>query len=146
MPRPYSSGVVPSSVDEVWEIVRFFNGLPSWLPGIKSSELSGGTEGQVGVVRRLTLDDGGTILERLVALNDRDHTLTYTFVGDSPTGARNYFSTVRLAPITDTGHTFVEWWAEFDSGSSEEPRLIEFFSREVFGAGISALQECFAGA
>ncbi len=32
MPRPYSSAVIPASADEVWGLVRDFNGLPGWHP------------------------------------------------------------------------------------------------------------------
>ena len=31
MPKPYASGIVPASADQVWELVKQFNGLPGWL-------------------------------------------------------------------------------------------------------------------
>jgi hypothetical protein len=145
VPRPYSSGVIPAPADQVWEIIRLFNDLPSWLPAIKSSELLGGAEGQVGVVRRLTVGDGGVLHEKLIALSDEDHQLTYTFVDDNPFGVRRYVSTVRVAPITDSGQAFVEWRAEFDAEGADEARLTDFFAREVFGAGIEALRQRFSG-
>ena len=110
MPRPYASGVVPASSAEVWAKVRPFNGLPAWHPAIETSTLTEGVEGQVGAVRRLTLGDGGVVIERLTVLDDDDCTYTYVFDGPNPFGVRRYVSTVRVAPITDTGHAFVEWW------------------------------------
>ncbi|MBO0851623.1 MAG: SRPBCC family protein, partial [Pseudonocardia sp.] len=67
MPKPYASGVVPAPADEVWGVVRDFNGLPSWLPGITASEIEGGGSGtEVGAVRRLTLGDQGQVAEILL--------------------------------------------------------------------------------
>ena len=63
MPKAYSSGVVPASADSVWEVVRPFDGLPAWHPAIESSEITSGSAGEVGAVRRLTLGDGGVVVE-----------------------------------------------------------------------------------
>ena len=72
MPKAYSSGVVPASADSVWELVRPFNGLAAWHPAIVQSELTSGSDVEVGSVRRLTLGDGGIVVERLLALDDAD--------------------------------------------------------------------------
>jgi len=143
MPRPYASGVVPASADAVWEVVRAFDGLPSWHPAIASSELTSGSEGQVGAVRRLTLGDGGVVTERLVTLDDGDRSYTYTFDGPNPFGVRRYVSTVRVAAVTDTGQAFVEWWSEYDAEAADEAKLDELFAGGVYGGGIAALQKRF---
>lgn len=143
MPKPYRSGIVPATIDEVWQLVRLFDGLPTWHPGIATSELTHGREGMVGAVRRLVLGDGAAVVERLVALDDDARTLTYDFV-ENPFGARRYVSTIRLAPVTDTGQTFVEWWAEFDADGDHEEKLTGLFRDGVYGTGISALQQRFA--
>jgi hypothetical protein len=145
MPRPYASGVVPASSTDVWEKVRPFNGLPAWHPAIETSTLTEGVEGQVGAVRRLTLGDGGVVIERLTVLDDDDCTYTYVFAGPNPFGVRRYVSTVRVAPITDTGHAFVEWWGEFDAEGADEERLTAVFGDGVYAAGIAGLQSQAAG-
>src|SRR4051812_40997393 len=110
MPRPYASGVVPGSVEEVWTLVRDFNGMPDWHPGIEKSSLdSGGSGTEVGAVRRLTLGGGGVVVERLLTLDDLSYTFTYQIL-ESPFAVRRYISTCRMAPVTDSGHTFIEWW------------------------------------
>ena len=58
MPRPYTSLVIDAPVEQVWAVVRQFNGLPAWHPVIASSSLDSGEEGQVGAVRRLVTGDG----------------------------------------------------------------------------------------
>lgn len=142
MPRPYSSGVVPASADAVWSHIRDFNGLPDWHPAITASELSNGSGGEVGAVRRLTLGDGGVVVERLIALDDPDRSFTYEFV-ENPFGARRYIATVRVAPVTASGEAFVEWWAEFDADAADEERLTGFFADGVYATGIGALREHF---
>ena len=67
MPRPYTSGVVQSSPESVWAVLREFNGLSDWMPAIANSRLTTGSEGAPGAVRHLTLGDGGELDEELLA-------------------------------------------------------------------------------
>ena len=93
----------------------------------------------------LTLADGGDPYdERLLALDDTDRTLTYTFVGANPFGVRRYASTVRVSPVTDTGESFVEWWGEYDADAGEEEALNRTFAQDVYGSGIAGLRKLFA--
>ena len=143
MPRPYASGVVPASADAVWSHIRDFDSLPQWHPAITASELTSGSGAEVGAVRRLTLGDGGIVVERLLVLDDPDRSVTYEFV-ENPFGARRYVATLRVAPVTATGEAFVEWWAEFDAEAADEKRLTDFFADTVYATGIKALGENFA--
>lgn len=144
MPRPYSSAVVPAPLVEVWPHVRDFGGIHRWHPAISSGELTRGASGtEVGAQRRLTLGDGGVVVENLLALDERGHALTYEIV-ESPFPVRRYVSTVRLAPVTAVGHTFAEWWVEFDADAADEGELVELFANGVFGAGLAALAQRWA--
>lgn len=146
MPRPYASGVVAASADEVWSRVRDFNGMPGWHPGIETSELVvGGSGAEVGAVRKLGLGNDSYVQERLVQLDDDGRSYTYTFTDPGPFAARRYVSTIRVAPVTDTGHAFVEWWADYDAEAADEAQLTETFARGVYGGGIAALQKHFGG-
>jgi polyketide cyclase/dehydrase/lipid transport protein len=146
MPRPYASGVVPASADEVWQVVRDFNGLPNWLPGITASEIEGGGSGtEVGAVRRLSLGDEGQVAEILLVLDDDDRSYTYAFTDSGPFPVRSYKSTIRVAPITSTGEAFVEWWSWFDSDAEHEADLIDTYANGVYAAGIGALAKRFGG-
>ena len=140
MPQPYRSAVIPAPVEKVWSVVRLFDGLPAWHPVIASSSLDKGEEGQVGAVRRLVTGDGGVVVEQLLLLDDHDHRLTYTIL-ESPFASRRYVSTMHLAPVTDTGDTFMEWFAEFDSEAADEADLMALFGDGVFGGGLAALRE-----
>ena len=67
MPRPYASAVIPAAADDVWALIRDFNGLPGWHPGISESSLDSGTPAEVGSVRRLVLGDGLWYAQKLGA-------------------------------------------------------------------------------
>ena len=142
MPRPYASGVVAAPVEKVWAVVRDYNALPTWLGAIGHSELVEGVDGQVGAVRRVTLADGGDPFdERLLHLDDADRTLTYTFTGANPFDVRRYVSTIRVAPVTDTGESFVEWWCEYDADGDREAELDATFADGVYAGGIAGLRK-----
>lgn len=144
MPRPYSSAVITAPVDDVWAVVRDFNGLPGWVPAIEACTLTSGGRFEVGAVRSLTLgDDGGTVVETLVQLDDRDRTLTYR-IDESPFPVHRYESTIRVSPVTTTNETFVEWWTEYDADAADVDSLTPLFRDGVFGAGLAGLQERFS--
>jgi hypothetical protein len=146
MPRPYASGVVAAPADQVWALLRNFNGLPRFMPAIGNSELVEGTDGQVGAVRRLTLAAGGDPFdERLIHLDDTDRSLTYCFTGANPFDVRRYVSTVRVAPVTDTGQAFVEWWSEYDADAGQEEALTRTFADDVYAGGIAGLRAALGG-
>ena len=137
MPTPHRSLVISASVAQVWSVVRLFDGLPAWHPVIASSALDSGQEGQVGALRRLTTADGGVIVERLRSLDDDRYRFTYA-IEQSPFPIRDYVSTMRLAPVTDSGGTFIEWSARFDVDSADEQAMTGLFGDGVFGAGLAA--------
>ncbi|GAA3356244.1 MULTISPECIES: SRPBCC family protein [Saccharopolyspora] len=145
MARSYASRVVPAAADEVWALVRDFGGLPRWHPGIGSSEVeSGASPAELGAVRRLVVGDGGVVRERLVGLDDAARSCTYE-ITEGPFPVRSYRSTIRVLPITATGESFVEWYADYDAEAAHEAQLDEIFGGGVFGAGLKALADHYAG-
>lgn len=141
MARAYASAIVPADVDTVWSFVRDFDNLPQWHPAIQASEiLDGKPADTVGCVRRLTLTDGAQVVERLLQLDDIERSYTYNFV-ESDFPVRSYASTIRFRPVTDSGQTFVEWWADFDADADVEAELVTTFGEGVFAVGLTALRE-----
>lgn len=143
MAKVYVSSILNASADQVWTVVRDFNGLPSWLPIVADSRIeSNWPADKVGCVRNFTLRDGGKIREQLLMLSDYDYTCMYSIL-DSPMGVSNYLATLKLTPITDGGQTFAEWSAEFDCPSEREQALIEQIGQGVFQVGFTALKQRF---
>jgi hypothetical protein len=59
---------------------------------------------------------------------------------ESPMGVENYVATLRLLPITDGNRSYAEWSAAFDCAPDREAALIAQIGRNVFLAGLQALQ------
>lgn len=139
MPDVTTSTVVPADADTVWRVLRDFDGLPAFHPAITASELEDGARSdQVGAVRHLTLGDGGSVRERLVALDDRERRLVYAIL-ESPFPVRDYRATMRVLPVTSTGECVVTWSVLFDCDLDDAERLSAFFGRDVFGTGLDGL-------
>ena len=145
MPRVVKSAIVDAPTDRVWAVLRDFNGLPSWHPGIAESRIENGEPAdKVGCVRDFRLRNGDRIREKLLGLSDFDLFCTYSIL-ESPMGVENYVATLRLTPITDGERTFVEWTAEFDCAAEREAELISSIGGGVFQGGFDALKRQFGG-
>lgn len=145
MAKSYASAVIAATAEQVWQVVRDFNGLPEWHPAIASSEIEGnGSSAEVGCVRHLTLGDGGAVRERLTVLDDLDRSYTYEIL-EGPFPVRSYLATIRVAAITDTGTAFVEWYAHYDADAADESELDRTFSAGVFATGLQGLSRRMSG-
>jgi ribosome-associated toxin RatA of RatAB toxin-antitoxin module len=143
MPRIFVSSIIPASADQVWERVRDFNGLPTWLPLVSECRiLDQMSPDQIGCTREFFLQNGDRITETLVSLSDYDMSLSYT-MGDTPMPLSEYFSTMRLTPVTESDQTFIEWSAEFDCSPEDEENLVNMIENDVFVAGLEALARRF---
>ncbi len=109
MARAYASTILKAPVETVWSLVRDFNALPKWAPGIVKSKIEDGLDADVvGCVRSFHTKDGGHIRERLLMLDDANYAFTYNF--EKPAfPVKNYIATLRLYPVTHTDQTFAEW-------------------------------------
>ncbi|MDQ2802704.1 MAG: SRPBCC family protein [Pseudomonadota bacterium] len=96
---------------DVWNVVEKFDGLQAWHPAFPSTPLVKGKDGQVGAVRAVTVKDGPTFTEELLALNDADMAFTYGIV-ESPLPIDHYLSTMTVRPNASGGATVV-WTGNF---------------------------------
>jgi hypothetical protein len=143
MPETLASTVVSADAETTWQVVRDFDGLPSWHPAIASSELEGGPADRIGAIRNLTLADGAAVREILVEIDDRERSLTYAIL-DSPFPVDDYRSTIRVVPLTSTGESFVSWSVRFDCDRADSEGLCATFSQDVFGTGLRGLFSYFS--
>jgi uncharacterized protein YndB with AHSA1/START domain len=133
--RVYVSTVIKAPVERVWEIVRDFNGLPGWMPGIESSRIEDGkSPTAVGAVRRMGLARGaGEARERLEELSDDERLVRYSLIS-GPLPVTGLTATIRLRPITEGNATFGEWSADLDPRPGAERSAAEMVGK-VFSAG-----------
>ncbi|MFJ1302292.1 SRPBCC family protein [Pseudomonadota bacterium AL_CKDN230030165-1A_HGKHYDSX7] len=138
----FVSGVVPAPIDQVWSLLRDFNALSQWHPGIAASRLEDEGRGDaLGSVRYLDLQGGGFVRERLLALDDPAFTLRYSII-ETSLPMRNYVAGVRLAPITLDPSTLFTWWADFTvADGADLAGVAQAVGDNVFAAGIRAIGE-----
>lgn len=146
MPTSYASAVFDVDAERVWSVVRDFGSLDQWIPAVDTCEIEGGQRpDEVGCVRYLTLADGGGVIrERLVDLDDGKRSYTYDIL-ESPFAVRRYRATIRVASVTDSGGSFVEWWGVYDCAAADEQELDATFARGVFGGGLVGLRRHLGG-
>ena len=145
MARAYASIILKAPVETIWSLVRDFNGLPKWAPGIARSKIEGGLDADVvGCVRSFHTLDGAHVRERLLMLDDARYCFTYNF--EKPAfPVKNYTATLRLYPVTHTDQTFAEWEAAFDEAPDDEGKYEKIISKDVFAANFKNLAASIAG-
>lgn len=80
---------------KVWSTVSNFNDLGAWHPAVKSTEIVSGENNKVGTVRLLTLQDGGTVKEKLLAYKAKGKTFKYSIL-ESVFPVSDYVSSVTV--------------------------------------------------
>jgi uncharacterized membrane protein len=134
----YISDVIDAPIEKVWGVMRDFNDMPSYYPGIQKSIIQGeGPSDRVGCVRRLTLAEG-FVRERLLCMDDRNYAFTYEIIeGTLP--VRGYVAGVRLHRVTHGNRTFAEWWADFEVVGADRDAMVAQIGNNVFAAGFRAV-------
>jgi len=132
MANAASSIELAVSADRVWKVIGGFGSLPEWLPYIPSSELSEG-----GRVRRLTTQDGRTIVERLMAFDERARLYTYHIL-EAPFPVVDYLSTIRVSDTGDGKSSRVDWVGEFTPVGVTDEEASAIF-QAVYDDGLSGL-------
>ncbi|CAL9338591.1 SRPBCC family protein [Streptomyces sp. Tu 3180] len=128
---------IPAPAARVWQLIGGFDSLPDWLPYIPASTLSEG-----GRVRSLTNGEGGVIVERLEAFDDRARTYSYSIIR-APFPVTGYRSTLTVHEASG-GQSRVEWSGTFTpAGVSEEEAVALFHG--IYTEGLAALRKTLEG-
>lgn len=134
------STVIDAPIEQVWSILRDFNGHDRWHPAIAFSEIDGGEPvDAVGSVRHFRLADGGELREQLLALSDKDFRLSYCLL-EAPLPLMNYVASIRLKPVTDGNATFWEWRSEFHPPAHRREELVKLVTEGIYQAGFEAIR------
>lgn len=102
---------IDAPVEKVWDAVKNYDSLPSWHPGFVKDELVKGENNKVGTVRQLTLKDGPSFTEELLAFSEKTHSFKYKIV-DSPLPIDKY-SSVLVVKAAGKGKSTVVWNGDF---------------------------------
>ncbi len=99
--------MIQAPADKVWSKISNFGDLGAWHPAVAKTEIIDGNNNEVGAVRRLTLQDGGQIIEALTAYDSAANTYSYT-ITEGVLPVSGYASTIQVIP-TGSGSEVV--WA-----------------------------------
>lgn len=141
MVKVLRSTVMEAPVEQVWDVLRDFNGHDRWHPAVTTSAVERGEPSdRVGCVRRFRLTDGSELREKLLTLSDLELTFSYCLL-DTPVPLFNYVAHVRLFPVTDSDRTFWEWESRFDTPKGREQELADLVGDGIYSAGFTAIRE-----
>ncbi len=144
MAKVFESAVICAPIEQVWDVVRDFNGLPNWHPAIAKSEIEENRPADsVGCIRNFYLVNGDNIREQLLALDDVNYRCDYTIL-KSGMALANYHAVLSLIPVTEKDTTLAIWSAEFDTAPENEEVLVETVGKAVFLEGLLALKNLFS--
>ena len=144
------SVTVNASADKVWARAKDFSGLDKWHPAVASDKIVEGADNKVGAVRLLTLKDGGTIREKLLAHDDLRHTFRYSIL-EGVLPVSNYTSTFTVA-ADGKNKAKVTWSGDFqrkNTGPAPGPKEDDKTATETMGgvyqAGLDNLKKIAEG-
>ncbi|WP_208948422.1 SRPBCC family protein [Segnochrobactrum spirostomi] len=142
--RVSRSAVIPASAEEVWRLVRDFNGHADWHPAVAESRLEDGASGDaVGAVRAFRLVDGAFLREQLLAHSDAGRRFTYCIL-EAPVPLVGYVATMEVKPVTEDDSAVVFWTSEFDPPAARAAALERMVAEDVYAAGLAALRRHFS--
>ncbi len=131
---------LPVPAQRVWDLIGGFHTLADWHPAVEKSESE--KEGTT-TLRRLYLAGGGTLLERLEAVDDNQRVLRYSIV-ESPLPVGDYLATLRVRDRDDGASCTVEWSSEFEPVGAPEPDAVKVIEG-IYQAGLENLKRIFGG-
>ncbi|MFJ9691828.1 SRPBCC family protein [Kitasatospora sp. NPDC101183] len=142
MAGTYVSTLVQAPAEEVWALIGDFHRLGEWHPGLPPSTAGNELHGNaIGSIRVFEFN-GVVLRETLLAYDAEGRSHTYGFP-DGTFALVGYRATLRLAPVTELGASFVEWSAVFDVDPQQREESTALV-QGVFTTGLAALRERFA--
>lgn len=140
MIRVEESAIIDAPVDQVWALLRDFNGHDHWHPAIATSRIQGAVPSdQIGAVRDFRLTTGERLSEQLLKLSDTKRSFSYAIV-ESDVPLLNYTAHVELKPVTQGNATFWRWWSQFDTPPGREAELTSVVVDSVYRAGFEGMR------
>ncbi|MFW6157370.1 MAG: SRPBCC family protein [Balneolaceae bacterium] len=132
------NGIINAPAQAVWEIVRDFGALHTYVEAVENCTLEKrGTE----TVRILTLADGAEVSERLEALDDEHRQLSYSII-ESPLPVDNYLSVMEVKPKYNNASEFV-WSSRFEV-AEEAAEEIKNNLQGLYAMAVSGLRNKFS--
>jgi NADPH:quinone reductase len=135
------STILDAPIEQVWAVVRDFNGHDTWHPAVSRSRIENGfPSDMIGAVRDFQLTDGSPIREQLLSLSDAEHSFEYCIL-NAPLPLIGYVARVKLLAVTDGEQTYWEWRSTFKTPPAREKALAKLVGDDIYEAGFRAIQQ-----
>lgn len=134
----FRSMILDAPIEDVWAVVRSFDGVVAWNPAVTKATLEAGAATAVGSVRLLEIADGTAFRETLLAHSDLEHSYTYDII-ESPLPVQGYISTHRFVPITHTGQTLSIWESRFECQPDQAADMEAIVGDGIYIGGMNGL-------
>lgn len=113
---------IDAKASDVWSKMSNYGDLGAWHPAVKSTEIVEGKNNEKDAIRVLTLQDGGTIREKLEFYSAARKRYSYTIL-EGVLPVSDYHSTISVKAIS-ADKSKVTWRGKFKSaGASDEDAL-----------------------
>ena len=141
MVKIVKSTVLNAPVEEVWEVLRDFNGHDQWHPAVADSKVDRGEPSdKVGCVRRFHLTDGSELREQLLTLSDADMAFSYCLL-ETPVPLLNYVEVVAtVAGELEGFRRVIEPTPWLDTPQGREDELKTMVSENIYQSGFDAVR------
>ena len=113
---------VKASKEKVWRNISNIVGLPTWVVDVKKTTYLTKKKRNVGAVRKITLDDGNTIEEHVVAWKENEF---FTYIATEGLPLRAYVATISIKP-KNKKITQITWQSYFNSIKMSAKQFNEF--------------------
>ena len=134
------SVIIDTPIDRVWQVVRRFDGVADWNPGVTAALMESGSPTEVGSVRKLDIVDGSVFRETLLAHSDLEYFYTYDII-ESPLDCSNYIACHRFIEITEGNKTLGIWEGEFDCDPNDAAELEKIIGDTIYRDAQLALNQ-----
>lgn len=130
MLNSYVSINVNTAASMLWDVVKNFDSLQTWCPPFSGDEIQSGSNNTVGAIRTLTIKDGPSFNEELLAWDPMTRSYTYRVLDPAPLPVKNYESTVTVLQLSP-GLANVTWVSSYknnSNGDMTDEQVIEFIN------------------
>jgi mxaD protein len=141
---------IQAPASKVWDAAKNFDQLNTWLPPVAKDEIVEGQNNTVGAVRLLTLKDGGTVKEKLLAYTPSSRTFRYQIL-ESVLPVSHYTS-IFTVKSRGKGASTVTWSGRFKRknegptpADNENDKAATDTITGVYQAGLSTLKKNLEG-
>ena len=135
----YQTVDINASADKVWGIIKGFDTLHHWHPAFSGAKITSGKDGVPGAMRTLTLKDGPSFEEELLAFDNAGRKLRYRIVGDSPLPVVDYVSTMQVLSIGANQSTMI-WRGSYKAKNVKDEDALKAING-AYRAGLDNLKK-----